>query len=377
MPIFDVRHQERAQRMLLRALDGERLPHAYIFHGPPGVGKRMLADRLAVRLLCPQRRPAEPPDWAGDAFAGIRCIDACGECVDCRTALAGTHPDLHVIHRGLREFLKDPEARRRKGLELGIDIIREFLIESVGKRPMRGRAKVFIVEEAERLSPEAQNAMLKTLEEPPPTTFIILLTRALERLLPTVRSRAHPVPFRALPTEFVEQKLRELRPQLPPEDVAYLSRMAEGRLGVAVQYADDEVQRIKRVVGEQLVSSAPQAIDALVKTLSEQAVQYAKRIAEREEGDTSDTEANRVGLRALLAVTAAFYTDALRQRTGAAALPINADQPRVVEAIAKRHSPRGLTKAIREIVTAESNIDRSVNVQLVLETLALKLANCG
>lgn len=377
MPIFDVRHQERAQRILLRALDGERLPHAYIFHGPPGVGKRMLADRLATRLLCPHRRPIDPPDWARKEFADIRCIDACGECADCHTALTGNHADLHVIHRGLREFLRDAEARRRKGLDLGIDIIREFMIEAVGKRPMRGRAKVFIVEEAERLSTEAQNAMLKTLEEPPATTFIILLTRALDRLLPTVRSRAHPVPFRALPTEFVEEKLRELRPELPAADVSYLARMAEGRLGVAVQYADDNMQQIKRAVGEQLAALTPQAIDTFAKGLGEQASQYAKRIAERAESDTSDTETNRVGLRAILAAVAAFYTDALRQKTGAAALPVNVDQPRVIEAIAKRHSPHGLTNAIREIVTAETSIDRSVNVQLVLETLAMRLATCG
>jgi DNA polymerase-3 subunit delta' len=377
VPIFDVQYQERAQRILLRALDGERLPHAYIFHGPPGVGKRMLADRLAMRLLCPQRRPVEPPDWADDAFAGIKCIDACGECPDCRTAMAGTHADLHVIHRGLREYLRDAEARRRKGLELGIDVIREFLIDAVGKRPMRGRAKVFIVEEAERLNPEAQNAMLKTLEEPPPTTFIILLTRAMDRLLPTVRSRAHPVPFRALPTEFVEGKLRELRPELPPQDVSYLARMAEGRLGVAVQYADDGIQQMKREVGEQVALLTPQTTEGFAKTLGEQAAAYAKRIADRAEADSADTETNRVGLRALLAALAAFYTDALRQRCSAAAPPVNVDQPRVVEAIVRRHSPRGLTNAIREIVNAESSIDRNANVQLVLESLAIRLARCA
>ncbi len=377
MPIFDVRYQERAQRILLRALEGGRLPHAYVFHGPPGVGKRMLADRLAMRLLCPHPRPVEPPEWAGDAFEGIDCVDACGECPDCCTALAGTHADLHVIHRGLQEFVNDPAARRRKGLELGVDVIRDFMINAVGKRPMRGRAKVFIIEEAERLNAPAQNAMLKTLEEPPATTFIILLTRAMDRLLPTVRSRAHPVPFRALPTEFVEAKLRELRPNLPPDEVTYLARLAGGRLGAAVQYADDGIRTMKRAVGEQLARLAPQTVEDFAKVLGEQAAAYAARIAERDEGDDTETETHRVGLRAMLAALATFYTDALLQRTGAAALPVNVDQPRVIEAIARRSSPRGLTNAIREIVAAESGIDRNVNVPLVLASLAIRLAECG
>ncbi|MGB9623321.1 MAG: ATP-binding protein [Phycisphaerae bacterium] len=377
MPIFDVRHQERAQRILLRALSGERLPHAYVFHGPPGVGKRMLADRLAMRLLCPQPRRIEPPEWAGEAFEGIDCVDACGDCPDCHTVRAETHADLHVIHRGLREFLSNPEARRRKGLELGVDIIRQFLIDAVGKRPMRGRAKVFIIEEAERLNEESQNAMLKTLEEPPATTFIILLTRAMERLLPTVRSRAHPVPFRALPAEFVEAKLRELRPNLPPDEATYLARLAGGRLGVAVRYADDGIQQMKRAVGEQLASLSPHTAEDFARMLGEQAAAYAARIADRDEGTDTETEIHRVGLRAMLAALATFYTDALRQRTGAAALPANVDQPRVIEAIVRRSSPRGLTNAIREIVAAESGIDRNVNVPLALASLAIRLAECG
>lgn len=376
MPFFDVRHQERAQRILLRALAGGRMPHAYIFHGPPGVGKRMLADRLAMRLLCAAPQAVDPPGGAGGAFAGIPCLDACGRCQDCHTVAAGTHPDLHVIHRDLREYLKESEARKRKGIDLGIDIIREFLIDAVGRRPMRGRAKVFIVEEAERLSDEAQNAMLKTLEEPPPTTFIILLTRALDRLLPTTRSRAHPVPFRALPSDFVEEALRLRRSDLAPGDVAYLARIAEGRLGVAFAYAEDGMLSVKRDVGETIATLAPQTVGALAGTLGESAQQFGKRAAARHEADISDTEANRIGLRALLAAVAAFYADALRCASGATMPPTNADQPHVIEAIVRRHTRRGLTHAIREIVRAESNIDRSANVTLTLEALAIRLARC-
>ncbi len=376
MPIFDVRHQERAQRILLRAIQGGRVPHAYVFHGPPGVGKRMLADRLAMRLLCASPQPARPPAWAGDAFRDIECVDACGRCGDCHTVRAGTHPDLHIIHRGLRHYLEKAEDRNRKGLDLAIEIIREFVINVIGKRPAGGRVKVFIIEEAERMNLAAQSALLKTLEEPPPTTFIVLLTSSLDRMLPTTRSRAHPVPFRALPPEFVEEKLRELRPGLPPEATSYLARIAEGRLGVAAQYADDGVYEIKRAIGEKIGTLSPDTFEDLAGTLCEKTGQYARRVAGHEETEISDTEAARVGLRALLAAVAAFYTDALRRACGAATRAINADQPRVVDALVQRHSRRGLTQAIREIAAAESGMDRNVTIRLVLESLAVRLAQC-
>ncbi|MBN1489027.1 MAG: DNA polymerase III subunit [Phycisphaerae bacterium] len=375
MPIFDVQHQQRAQSILLRAFAGERLPHAYIFHGPPGVGKRMLADRLAMLLLCPNRRAVAPPPAEADAWADVPCVDACGECDDCHMLAAGTHPDLHVIDRSLRNFHPDPAVRARKGVDLGIDVIRHFLIAAAGKRPMRDRAKIFVVEEADRMTNEAQNAMLKTLEEPPPTTFVILLATSLDRLLPTTRSRCQPVPLAALPIAFTEQKLCELRPDVPAENLAYLARLAAGRLGAALQYADDGLCERKRSLGEGLAALGPDTIGGFVKTVSEQVEQYAKELAKRQETRISDTEANRVALRALLAAIAAFFADALRKASGTDILPINLDQPHVIDVLIRRHSPRGLTQAIREVVTAESNIDRNANVQLVLESLATRLTH--
>jgi len=373
VPIFDVRHQERAQRILLRALAGGRVPHAYVFHGPRGVGKRMLAERLAMRLLCPRPVEVAPPEeWRG-LPADVPVLDACGDCDDCRAVPAGSHPDLHVIHRGLHAFHPDPEVRRRKGIELGIDVIRHFVIEAAGRQPMRGRAKVFILDEAERLNEESQNAMLKTLEEPPPATFIVLVITSIDRLLPTIRSRCHPVPFRALPIEFVEARLREVRPDLPSDVATYLARLSEGRLGVALDFAEEQVPQMKRTLGEQLAGLAPQTIDETARVLGDLAAQYAKRIRQRDE-DLPETEAGRIGIRALLAAAAAFYMDAQRRKVGAATLPINVDQPAVVDALVRRHSTRGLQRAVREIVAAERAVDANVNLQLVLESLATRLA---
>ena len=116
MSLFDVRHQARALRVLLRAMSAGRMPHAYIFAGPEGVGKEMLADRLARRLLCgaPIDRPL-PPELAAD-LPGGRVPDACGVCDDCRIAAAGTHPDLHLVHRQLSRQHPDAAVRKQQAV---------------------------------------------------------------------------------------------------------------------------------------------------------------------------------------------------------------------------------------------------------------------
>ena len=105
MSIFDVQHQERAHRIIQRALASERMPHAYLFAGPEGVGREMLATRLAGILLCssPIRRPI--PEGIGGLHNLGEGRDACGECQDCRLVAAGTHPDLFLIYRQINRLL--------------------------------------------------------------------------------------------------------------------------------------------------------------------------------------------------------------------------------------------------------------------------------
>jgi DNA polymerase-3 subunit delta' len=154
--------------------------------------------------------------------------------VDCRLAAAGTHPDLFVIHRQLNKQHPDSTIRKQKALVLGVDVIRHFLVDRAGTSPSRGRAKVVLVREAERMNDAAQNALLKTLEEPPGPTFIILLTHALDAMLPTTRSRCQQVMFQPLPTPFVEERLRSLCPGRGEGEIRYMAAHARGSLGSAV-----------------------------------------------------------------------------------------------------------------------------------------------
>ncbi len=375
MSIFDVRHQERAHRIIQRALNSRRVPHAYLFVGPEGVGKEMLALRLARALLCeaPICRPVPEvfPDMP------IEGHDACGQCPDCRLVEAGTHPDLHLIYRQLNRQHPDPLIRKQKALFLGVDVIRHFLIDRSGTCPNRGRAKVFVIREAERMNEAAQNSLLKSLEEPAASTFIILISSALDRMLPTVRSRCQPVAFQALPADFIAEQLRALRPAADPAELDYLARRSGGSLGTACKLLDDGLFPIKQTWGDQLAAmlrpARGLAPNELAKPFAEDAKKLGKCVAARDP-DVSDTDATRQGLQSLLAVLADFYLDALRQSVGADLSPLNADQPDIAMQLATSRSAPALLASLRAITEADTNLARNANIDLTLEALFIQLA---
>lgn len=375
MSIFEVQHQPRAHRMIQRAMASHRMPHAYLFAGPEGVGKEMLAERLARILLCESPTQVETPaDWndAGIATA----TDACGQCPDCTMAAAGTHPDLHLIHRQLNKQHPDPTIRRQKALFLTVDVIRHFVIERSMTRASRGRSKVFIIREAERMNEAAQNSLLKTLEEPPSATVIILLCNALDRMLPTTRSRCQPVIFQTLPTEFVAEQLRQQYPQAAPAEIGYAARFGQGSLEASGLFIEDGGYALKQQWAERLVSllagGARIYPTAYAKPLERDAQELGKLIASRDP-DVSDTDATRQGLRVMLVMLANFFVDALRQVSGAGDRLINADQTEVIEQLAGGQSVRTLTAILGDLSRCEADINRNAQTTLTLEALWIRL----
>jgi len=198
-----IRGHERVRDRLRAAVVNERLPHALLFAGADGVGKRRVAVALAAWLLC---------DEDGD--------DACGNCASCRQVTAGSHPDFQLI----------AVAAGKK--EIGVDRARDVK-RFTQLRPMRGTLKVAVVDDAHMLTVAAQNALLKTLEEPPEHSLLILVANNPDALLATVRSRCQRVQFSPLPNDAVEDILTREH-GIAPAAVRQLAALAEGSPGRAL-----------------------------------------------------------------------------------------------------------------------------------------------
>lgn len=374
MSLADVGHQGKAQHRLQLAVSRDRVPHAYVFHGPDGVGKEKFAVGLAELLLCDQ-----PVDEVlqGDRAetAGIdRLRMGCGLCVACRGLANGTHPDLHLIYRQLSREHPKPEVRRRKALEIGVDVLRHFVIAKVGLTPSLGRAKVFIVREADRITPQAQNALLKTLEEPPGATVIMLLVTALDRLLPTTQSRCQVVRFDALPTDFVEGMLAKMLPDLPAERVEWLARLSEGSLGRALGYSEDHVYELNQRLVDGFAQLAGAArVGELVKAWVEESKGLGSLYRKRDR-DITDTEATRRALKTIFELAATLYADVLRFASGDRSGAVNKSSIALLEQAAGVISGRDAIEAINRIARAEHELDLNVNTQLCVETLVNDLS---
>lgn len=212
---------------LTHLLDAGRLPHALLFVGPPGVGKALLAQRLAARLAC---TGAVPP---------------CGECAGCLQVAAGSHPDLRVIGAPSAGGRKD--ARTKK--EIGIDQARD-LKRFVALRAIAAGRKIAIVDDADRLSIAAQNALLKTLEEPPGAAMLILVTASPGALLTTVRSRCQRIAFRPLDAADTQAVLVDAG--IAADEAARLAAAAEGSPGRALalraSWAGDDQAEIQTLL---------------------------------------------------------------------------------------------------------------------------------
>jgi len=377
-----VQHQPLAVKIVEQGLLRGRVPHAYLFHGPDGVGKETLALAFAELLLCSNSDVDLTTAARKKQAAKQSELAACGRCDDCRGIAAGVHPDLHIVHRYLNREHPDSDVRKRKGLEISIDVIRHFLIEPVGRTPIRGRAKIFIVREADRMTVQAQNGLLKTLEEPPQTTFLILLADNANSLLPTTQSRCQGVPFDPLPISFVESRLGELVPKLTPTQRSWYARSGDGSIGKALEAAQDGLfelnERLSTVLGEWLTAQRStggrrgRAPD-LLKFWTEEAGSIGDRYQKRDP-DITDTDATRRGLFTVLRLTATWFADVLRLSAGGTLELTNVKHRPALEKIAGGVSPSRTADDIHRIAETERQLDLNANTQLCLETLVADLA---
>lgn len=199
---------EQIKEHLEAAIHDKKPFHAYIFQGDVGVGKEAMARTFAAGLQCQSEQ--EKP---------------CKKCVSCRQMESGNQPDVFWV--------------TREKPSLGVEEIREQLCNTMDIKPFSSSYKIYIVPEAEKMTEAAQNALLKTIEEPPAYGVVILLTSNISELLPTIQSRCLTLEFRPLSTATVEAFLRE-QCQVPDYLAKASAAFAQGNLGKAMRYAQSE-----------------------------------------------------------------------------------------------------------------------------------------
>lgn len=298
--------QERSVEVLRRAVGGSAhaMTHAWLVTGPPGSGRSNAARAFAAALQCER--------------------GGCGECNDCRTTLSGAHPDVTLV--------------RTEKLSIGVKEVRD-LVRRAAMSPTRGRCQVIVVEDADRVTDEGGNALLKAIEEPAPTTVWLLCAPADEDVIITIRSRCRPLRL-ATPRDDAVAELLQARDGIDPALAAHAARAAQGHIGRARALARNEEARNRRhevlripslltSVGDCLV-----AADNLVKSATDEATRATTEVDAKE--------------RAALEEALGFGTKGARPRNAAAALKELEDQQKMR---AKRLQRDALDRVLTELTT--------------------------
>ncbi len=203
-----VGHQEIITH-LQNAIQAEKISHAYIFSGETGSGKKLLATMFAMTLQCEEKG-----------------IDPCLKCASCKKALGKNHPDIiNIVHE--------------KANSIGIDEIRAQLTQDAQIKPYASPYKIYIISDAQLMTPQAQNALLKTIEEPPAYVIVMLLTNNMDALLPTITSRCVTLTLKAVGDDMVKQYLME-RLHIPDYQAEIDASIAQGNIGKAEKLATSE-----------------------------------------------------------------------------------------------------------------------------------------
>ena len=337
MPTQRVRGHDAVADRFRRAIARGRLASTFLFVGPAGIGKRTFALQLAQGLLC--ERVAEEQ------------LEPCGECPSCRQVLAGSHPDVIVVSKPAdKSFLPvelligDAEHRMRAGLCYDIAL-----------KPFSGRRKVAIIDDADYLNKEGANCLLKTLEEPPPKSLLILIGTSEQRQLPTIRSRCQVVRFSPLPVEDVAELLIQ---QGLVDDAAAARRAAargEGSVERATLWCDESLAEFR---GQLLGAISVRDFDLLgLARLTGQFVDSAGK----------DSTAKRQRLRLAVSLAEEFYRAVLQ--SSSAALPENDEQLSQALGRAARWltNEETIVECIDVCLDAFAHIDANANQALVIE----------
>lgn len=312
-------HQQQ-KNILQRALDCQRIAHAYLFEGPDGIGKKMMALAFARALFCQN---------------GI----GCGKCPACLKVDNHNHPDIHLLEAN-DAALKIAQIRS--------------LQQDLSLRPLEGNHKVCLIDGAEHFTNGAANALLKTLEEPQPGTLIILLTSQPERLLPTIRSRCQRLPFSALPKQLLASLLAQ-KLDLNTSQSLILAALSEGSFQKALG-PHREFFLEKR--GQLIQSLSALSSSSIIPTFS-----FANEL-----------EMEKETLPLILDIFQAFYRDLLLLKHDRPVEElINQDLLELLQQQNQLTTTASLLTKLKALESARFHLHRNVNRRLALEVMLMRL----
>ncbi len=326
MSFAEILGQEPAIKFLKNSLERGKVAHAYLFYGIEGIGKEKTARALARVLNC----------------LSPQGVEACGECRSCLKMESGAHPDFIVI--------------KPSGAFIRIEQIRSLKRQLIYK-PLEGRYRIAIITNADLLNKESANCLLKTLEEPPDNSIIILMATDINELLPTIVSRCQAVLFRPLSPAVISEYFCSYGDnKFSPEQAALLASLSGGSLGKAVGLADSPLMEMRRDICIKLMSLSRQDMESLLL--------LAENLAGRKEE-----------LPEILAMLKTCLRDSLFLRQGLdERYIINKDLREMLFEGARRWTEKQLIHSLELLYGAEQAITRNYNRQLILENLFLQLA---
>ena len=321
-----------------RALARGRLASTFLFVGPAGIGKRAFALKLAQALLC-QVNPQER-------------LEPCGRCASCLQVQALTHPDLLLVEKPADkstiplELLIGPSERR----------MQEGLCHNIGLKPFMGGRRVAIINDADLLAEEGANALLKTLEEPPPRSVLILISASQDKQLPTIRSRSEIVRFRPLDDEVVARLLVARGDVENADEAARIARYSGGSLARASELADADLWAFRN-----------QLLDALVEPNKDR-VGFAGALIAFVDAAGKEAPPRRARARQTIGFAADFYRQVMRGLCGAQ----GSDDPELARAAQRgisnwRGSEESAGDCLARCLEALEQIDRNANQAMLLE----------
>jgi len=286
--------------------------------------KKTIAESFAESILCEERKPGE--------------YEHCGKCRSCHQVETGNHPDcIFVTHE--------------KSNLISVDEIREQLVSDVEIKPYQGSKKVYIVPDAEMMNEQAQNALLKTLEEPPEYAVIILLVANADLMLPTLLSRSIKLPLAPLPDQVIEEKLIKDY-YIQKYRTSSIVKFARGNLGRAIEMSEND----------DFIEDKNTASDIMKKVVKTESYQWKDWIDELSK--------DKVRLPFFLGLFMDWYRDILMAKSGAGRERLMfADEESVITEEAGEYDYEGLKYCIEAIEDAQAKVRANVKLSLVLENL--------